>query len=175
MVSCSFPARTGQDMSPAEQAPPEGALIRLARKARGLSVKKAVELVRDRAPDIRLGESRWYHLEGGTEGKDRAVVAREDTLAHMAFVLGLTPERLTEVGRDDAAEILAEIIRQNEAEASRQPAKQADPELHRLLALWPRLAEWQRRSLAGIAQEMLGDGKGESRTRSPQEAERRTG
>lgn len=138
-------------MSPAEQAPPEGALIRLARKARGLSVNKAVELVRERAPDIRLGESRWYHIEGGTEGKGKPVIAPDDTLAHMAYVVGLTPERLTKVGREDAAEILEEIIRQ----AQHETPQAHDPQLHRILDLWPRTQEWQRRSIAGVLEEML--------------------
>ncbi|MEV1245185.1 hypothetical protein [Nonomuraea sp. NPDC049750] len=160
-------------MSSAEQAPPEGALIRLARKARGLSVKKAVELVRERAPDIRLGESRWYHIEGGTEGKDKVVIAPEDTLAHMAYVVGLTSDRLEQVGRADAAEVLQEIFRQERAKTA--PAQEpADPQLRRLLELWPQARETQRRAIVGVLKEMISESP-ESIGKPDQGQERRTG
>lgn len=94
-------------MSSPERGTPEGALIRVARKARGINVKEAARRV-----PIRLGESRWYHIEAGTEGKEALVVAPPETLAHMAHVVGVMPEQLAEVGRGDAAEILREILRQ---------------------------------------------------------------
>lgn len=142
-------------MSTAEQAPKEGALIRLARKARGLSVKKAAELVRERAPDVRLGESRWYHVEAGTEGKGKIVIAPEDTLAHMSYVVGLTPERLTGVGREDAAEILAEIIRQEADRAAAPAASRPDPQLRRIIEAWPRLHGFQRNAVFGVLESFL--------------------
>ena len=138
-------------MSTAEQAPPEGALIRLARKARGLSVKEAAKLV-----PIRLGESRWYHLESGTEGKGKRVIAPPETLAHMAHVVGVSPERLESAGRDDAAEILREILRQS-ADAAHTPAEVSDVHLERLLRLWPRTQEWQRRLVLGVLEETLSE------------------
>jgi hypothetical protein len=81
--------------------------------ARGLSPERAAEL----AP-IRLGGARWRHIERGYEPKKppKAVRAPDKTLAHMAYVVGVSPDRLEEAGRSIAAEILREILRQ-EAEA----------------------------------------------------------
>ncbi|MGP4093033.1 hypothetical protein [Nonomuraea sp. KM90] len=161
-------------MSTAEQAPPEGRLIRVARKARGLTVKKAVDLVRERAPDIRLGESRWYHIEGGTEGKDKIVIAPEDTLAHMAHVVGLTPDRLTEVGREDAAEVLEEIIRQEASAQSAPSTTPADSQLAQILRTWPRLQQWQRNTVAGVLEQLLSQSP-ETAGKPARAEERRTG
>lgn len=85
--------------------------------ARGLSPEKAAELT-----PIRLGGARWRHIERGYEPKKppRPVRAPDKTLAHMAHVVGVSPERLTEVRREVAAEILREILRQ-EAESDREP------------------------------------------------------
>lgn len=94
--------------------PPEADLIRIARLARGLSPEAAA----DQTP-IRLGGARWRHIERGYEPKKppRAVRAPDKTLAHMAHTVGVAPERLDEVGRGGAAEILREILR-GEAEAA---------------------------------------------------------
>jgi transcriptional regulator with XRE-family HTH domain len=101
----------------AHQPPPEADLIRIARLARGLSPEKAAELTH-----IRLGGGRWRHIERGYQMKNRPVRAPGKTLAHMAHVVGVTPERLAEVGREDAAEVLREILRQEaEAEAEQEP------------------------------------------------------
>jgi hypothetical protein len=161
-------------MSTAEQAPPEGALIRVARKARGLTVKTAVELVRERAPEIRLGESRWYHIEGGTEGKGKLVVAPDDTLAHMAYAVGLTPDRLDDVGRSDAAVILEEILRQEAHRTSTQEARHPDPQLRRILDAWPRMPQWQRNTVAGVLEQILSQSP-EMAGKPTQAEERRTG
>ncbi|MDX3629013.1 hypothetical protein PV728_01550 [Streptomyces europaeiscabiei] len=93
--------------------PREADLIRVARLARGLSPEKAAELT-----PIRLGGARWRHIERGYEPKKppKRVRAPDKTLAHMAHVVGVSPERLEEVGRGIAAEILREILRQ-EAES----------------------------------------------------------
>lgn len=101
--------------------PAEADLIRVARMARGLSPEKAAEL----AP-IRLGGARWRHIERGYESKQppKKVRAPDTTLAHMARVVGVTPERLTEVGRASASEILREILRQ---EAESDEAQQERP------------------------------------------------
>lgn len=97
-------------MDQEELRPPrEADLIRVARLARGLSPERAAEL----AP-IRLGGARWRHIERGYEPKKppKPVRAPDKTLAHMAHVVGVSPERLDEVGRAVAAEILREILRQ---------------------------------------------------------------
>jgi hypothetical protein len=98
-------------------APPEASLIRVARQARGLSPEAAAALT-----PIRLGGSRWREIEKGYKGKDgkQRVKAPDLTLAHMAHVVGASPERLEEAGRRPAAEILREIIRQ-EAQAEQEP------------------------------------------------------
>lgn len=107
---------------------------------------------------IRLGESRWYHIEAGTEGKGKIVVAPDETLAHMAHIVGLTPERLTAVGRDDAAAVLQEIIRQaSPAPVAQGELPEPDRYLQRILELWPRTAEWQRRAVLGVLEEMISE------------------
>lgn len=100
------------------QPPPEASLIRLARQARGLSPETAADLT-----PIRLRGGRWRQIENGYERKNppKPVRAPDLTLAHMAQVVGVSPERLAEAGREDAAEILREIQRQ-EAEAEHGPA-----------------------------------------------------
>lgn len=91
------------------QPPPEAPLIRLARQARGLSPEKAADLT-----PIRLRGGRWRQIENGYERKNppKPVRAPALTLAHMAHAVGVTPERLSEAGREDAAEILREILHQ---------------------------------------------------------------
>ncbi|MFM9645674.1 hypothetical protein ACKI1S_05935 [Streptomyces galilaeus] len=104
--------------APPHRAPAEASLIRVARQARGLSPEAAAQ----QAP-IRLGGSRWREIEKGYKGTGRQpVIAPDLTLAHMARVVGVTPERLDDVGRDTAAEILREILRQ-EAESDQAPAR----------------------------------------------------
>lgn len=94
-------------MSPPETTwpPPEAVLIRRAREARGLSPAEAAARL-----SIRLGPRRWRQLEDGYESRGgRKVAAGDKQLAHMAHAVGLTPERLEEAGRPDAAAILREI------------------------------------------------------------------
>lgn len=87
---------------------PEGALIRLARKAAGLTVP-------DAARAAGISKARWSQVESGHEarnGVEREVNAKSATIAHMARAVGLSPERLeTEGERPDAAEVLREILR----------------------------------------------------------------
>ncbi len=105
--------------------PPEAALIRLARQARGLSPEQAA----DRTP-VKIKGYRWRQIESGYKGKAGAserTIAPARTLAHMAHTVGVAPERLEEAGRYDAAEILREIQRQAAEEAARQAELQAAP------------------------------------------------
>lgn len=101
--------------------PPEADLIRVARLARGISPEAAAE----QAP-IRLGGARWRHIERGYDSKHNPVVGPDKTVAHMAHVVGLAPERLAEVGRDGAADVLREILRQAEAEVADKQQPYAD-------------------------------------------------
>ena len=90
------------------QPPPEAVLIRRARKARGLTVQEAASKVR------LIKASRWTQIESGyvlKAGEPLPTAASDETLAHMAHVVGVSPEALTETGRAEAAEILSLIDR----------------------------------------------------------------
>lgn len=103
------------------QPPREATLIRLARQARGLSPEAAADLV-----SIRLGGSRWREIEKGYKGAERREVHGPDlTVAHMAHVVGVSPEQLDGAGRGAAADILREILRQESA-APNPPDPYAD-------------------------------------------------
>ena len=94
----------------APEPPPEAVLIRRARQARGLTRAQAAE----RSGVVKA--SRWGQIENGYVMKDGAPTptkAGDMQLAHMAHVVGVAPERLTEAGRGAAAEILGEILDQD--------------------------------------------------------------
>lgn len=125
------------------QPPPEAALIRLARMAKGLSPEEAA----DRTP-IRLGGSRWRQIEKGYERKEppKPVRAPDQTLAHMAFVVGVTPEQLEACDRGAAAEILGVMVQQ-ETRAATEPNMNDRHER----ALWQmKLPEEDRRELIRV-------------------------
>ncbi|MFE7272993.1 hypothetical protein [Streptomyces sp. NPDC057623] len=101
------------------EPPPEADLIRLARQARGLSPEEAAE----RTP-VRIKGFRWRQIEKGFKGKvgeSDPVKALPKTLAHMAHTVGVTPSRLVEAGREDAAQILREIQIQNAGQTASLP------------------------------------------------------
>lgn len=119
--------------------PPEASLIRLARQARGLSPEQAA----DRTP-IKIKGYRWRQIENGYRGKIGAsarTIAPDTTLAHMAHTVGVTPERLEEAGRGDAAEILREIQRQAAEEVTRTAAPYADLADPHERAVWESAAD----------------------------------
>lgn len=99
-------------------ARPEGALLRLARQAAGLTIPDAVRL-------SGVSKARWSTVESGYEsrgGVSRPVNAKADTIARMARAVGLTPERLESEGqRPDAAGILREILRAQPAPVAAPP------------------------------------------------------
>lgn len=108
--------------------PPEAALIRLAREAAHISASGA-------ASAAGISTARWSHIENGYEtrhGSYKPVTGRAVTIAHMAHAVGLAPARLRQAGRADAADILAEIFRQ-ESECGPEEAEEADdrPEMVR--------------------------------------------
>src|SRR5690348_2292814 len=78
---------------------PDSLLIRRARNALGLSPEKIV----GRMTAGKISSRYWRQIEDGQK------TAPDDTYAHMAKAVGLTPDRLEEVGRPEAAAILREI------------------------------------------------------------------
>lgn len=116
------------------QPPPEADLIRLARQARGLSPEEAAE----RTP-IRIKGFRWRQIEKGFKGKvgeSDPVVGLPKTIAHMAYTVGVTPSRLIEAGREDAAQILREIQIQNAGDTVAglpDPLDQLGPDRQRII------------------------------------------
>lgn len=93
------------------QPPPEAILIKRARQARGISPEDAAM----RTTVIK--SRRWRQIEGGHD-RGRPVRGDDDVIAHMASVVGVSPEQLAGVGRTEAAEVLREIGRQS----ARRPA-----------------------------------------------------
>lgn len=96
------------------EPPPEAVLIRRARQARGLTRAEAAE----RSSVVKA--SRWGQIENGYLMKGGVPVstkAGDMQLAHMARTVGLSPERLEEARRADAAEILREIQEQEQSYA----------------------------------------------------------
>lgn len=83
--------------------PAEGALLHEARKARGMSIERA-------ANAAGYSVSRWRAIEAGymtiRAGVYTSTIARADTLARMSKAVGVTPEQLEGVGRQDAADQL---------------------------------------------------------------------
>ena len=85
--------------------PPEAVILRLARKAAGISGPDA-----SRAAGI--SKARLSQIECGYEtrlGGLRPVRGKDATIARLAAVVGVTPERLDNAGRGDAAAVLREI------------------------------------------------------------------
>lgn len=102
-------ARMNAEQAPLEP-PPEAVLIRVARQARGLTRAQAAE----RSGVVKA--SRWGQIENGYVMKGGVPVATRPgdmQLAHMARTVGLSPDRLDEVGSHAAAAILREILDQD--------------------------------------------------------------
>jgi transcriptional regulator with XRE-family HTH domain len=87
------------------EPPPYGALIEDAREKAGLSAREA-------ARRTGISDAWWRYLVRGYQKAPGDLNARAETIARMARVVGVTPDRLeTEGERPDAAEILREILR----------------------------------------------------------------
>lgn len=88
------------------EPPREAPLIEAARKQQRLTV-------RETAKQARISEALWRQIVSGAEslggGTYREVKAKPETLARIAQVVGVTPEQLVKVGRQDAAAALEEI------------------------------------------------------------------
>ncbi len=107
-----------------------GELIREAREAANLSIPKA-------AAAAGISEGTWGNIERGRQaegrGRNRPAPGSDRTVAQMAAVVGVTPDRLAEAGRPEAASILRRIYAEP-ARLSRftDPAERrldADPDL----------------------------------------------
>lgn len=123
-----MPARKSTPPDP----PPWGLLIARARAARGLSPEQAVERLL-----IALTGSRWRQVEAGYVLRKRGEWIKtgwndDDTIAHMAWAVGVAPEQLTDIGRAEAGEIVREIRRQNPKSSELAPEIEAAAE--RLIA-----------------------------------------
>lgn len=106
------------------EVPPEARLIQLARLAKGISAAKAAALTGGV-----IGAVRWRDIENGygtTRGVRGPARASDRALAHMAFAVGgISPKRLAETGRTAAADVLAELLGQ-EQQPLRHDATVAD-------------------------------------------------
>lgn len=110
--------------SAAEAPPPEALVIRTAREAAGMTMAQAAA-----ASDGAVSATYWRDVErgfGGRRGKRVRVRASTRTLAAMARITGATPGQLADAQREDAARVLAEILRREDAPA--EPPSGAAPE-----------------------------------------------
>ncbi|MEU1596145.1 hypothetical protein ABZ468_25630 [Streptomyces sp. NPDC005708] len=82
---------------------------------------------------IKFSGSRWRQIEAGYR-KDlrREVVAKPEVLAHMALIVGVTPERLERADRGDAAAVLREIQAQVAAPMP-DALREAPPHVRRMI------------------------------------------
>ncbi|MCZ2837181.1 helix-turn-helix domain-containing protein [Modestobacter sp. VKM Ac-2985] len=98
-------------MSEKPPQPPEGKLIGDAMKRRGMSARSA-------ATASGISDTRWRHIVAGYQPVGDLYVpvsGPPETVARMAHAVGVKPEQLSEVGREDAA---AELAKLEEALAS---------------------------------------------------------
>lgn len=89
---------------------PEGALVRRVRES--IRPRMSIPAAADRAG---VSEVTWGNVERGYKGTGKdsdpiRIVATAQTLAHMAYAIGLRPADLQKVGREDAAAVLAEMV-----------------------------------------------------------------
>lgn len=101
-------------------APPEAGVIKLARKAAGMTAESAALATKERGRKG-VGATYWRDVErgsGGRRGERVSVRASDEALADMALVVGVEPDQLAGAGRKGAAQLLVEIQRR---EGLRQP------------------------------------------------------
>lgn len=124
-----------------------------------------------------ITDREWQRLSTGSatltdarhEDRDLAVA-----LSRVAIHLGLTPQQLTDAGQELAAANLQRLIAATDAPADR--VTPPDVQLARLLELWPRLKERQRKAIVTMVEDILGLDETVEPTGKPEEVvERRTG
>lgn len=138
---------------------PEGELIAEYQKRSGLSVRQA-------ARRAGISEGWWRQIVKGHQtlsgGGIGPVKGPAETVARMAFAVGVPHHRLVEVGRDDAALALNRIIREEAAQSETAEdvpaAERSDVQLERLLELWTRMGSRQRQAVIMLAEELLAAG-----------------
>jgi len=166
-------------METRQDQPAEGRLIEEARKRLRLSQNAAAKLAG-------MSGTRWrqivYGQASGGPGIKNPVRGNAVTLAAMAEAVELRPDDLRQAGRDDAAHELEMrkarglALGATAMEVAIRSAKEgSDGELRRLLELWPRTEEWQRRMVVGVLEQALNESPTmPTGTRKPeQEDERR--
>jgi hypothetical protein len=113
----------GAGMDTRPEPPPEGRLIADALTLSGLSIRQA-----SKRAGISYG--RWRQIATGYQNVSHGSFARVRapalTLARMASAVSVTPERLEEAGRGDAAEALREILGRDEPEQAAPDLKVPD-------------------------------------------------
>lgn len=148
--------------------PPEGRLIEEARERLDISQNEA-------AKRAGMSGTRWrqitYGEASGGPGIKNPVHGNPETIAKMAHVVEVTVEQLEEVGREDAARVLAGFIK---AETHVPELVLDDPHLHKIIKLWPQTVEWQRRAFVGFLEQMINESP-ESTGKPDQGQKRRTG
>lgn len=145
--------------------PPEGRLIEEARERLNISQNQA-------AKRAGMSGTRWrqivYGEASGGPGIKNPVHGNAETIARMATAVKISAEQLTEVGRDDAAEERIKLLREEsgQPETAADP-KPEDPQLRRLLELWPRIPGEGRQSLLYMVEAAAGAGAASAPTTSP--------
>ena len=118
------------NMSP--DVPPEAEVIRLAREAMDMTAQSAAEA--SRAHDGKgVSAAYWRDVErgyGGRRGQRVTTRASARALAAMARVVGIVPPQLAAADREDAARVLEEILRREQAPAviPESPRETPDPD-----------------------------------------------
>lgn len=101
--------------------PPEATLLQKALEQDGRSIRTVAE-------EAGMSDARWRQIVKGsmtTGGHTSPVVAPPATLARMALVVGVSPARLREVGREDAAEAVELLQRTPKPQTSMPPARRS--------------------------------------------------
>jgi hypothetical protein len=111
------------------QIPPEADVIRLARKATGMTAAAAARASKEGGRKG-IGEIHWRNVErgwGGRRSKRVRIRASDEALADMALVVGVEPDQLAAAGREGAAKLLAEILRREGISRPARPAPGPEP------------------------------------------------
>lgn len=144
--------------------PPEAVLLRLVRKASGVSLQQAAHaagISKAWLSSVETGHDSRSKQGDGT----RPVRASDEIIARLAFYLRISPERLEGEGqRPDAAAVLREMLGRHGAPLPPPPSVDGEPpqfESPALQRIWedPDLSEPVKLALIALAREMLRSGQ----------------